>query len=534
MAVATTATIAEAVDAARRALALRSDVVAIRDGYRFKAGWITDERCVVVYVRRKLTPEQLAASGMTAMPDQFLGVPVDIAVAALSEPGSFALIQHAQAAASAPVSNYRKRPDLPLNLVEDDMEVIAHASPDAGWPTLRSFLGRIETRLTVGMYEYTAPHILEAMQAAFSSNTKALSLVLQNRNEARKPGSPTEHDLLEQQTVDALEHDLAHRFDFAWASVKGRNRLFDTSYHIKVAVRDAAEFWLSSGSWRSSNQAPFDPIADGDQTPPLLDRYDRDWHVVVAHQGLATLLEKHLLRDRLEAAAVQAATFAAAISAEPEVWVPQMVAAAALAAAPPIYRPPLRVNRTVKVQPLLTPDNYAEHVIGYISDAKHSVLFQNQSLAPKNPNGADFEKLLQALLAKQKDPNIDTRIIIRSGFAGDRELLSALKDFGFDTSRERVHLQDGLHAKGIVIDNESVLVGSHNWTTSGTAFNRDASLIFFDPEIAKYFSKLFEYDWSRKPVGVNESLVAAEFVQPGDPPTRPGMMRMPLSEWAGD
>jgi hypothetical protein len=527
------AVISAAVAAARRSLSARPDVVAVRGGWKFKDGWITDERCVVVYVRRKLTPQELEAAGVAPLPERIADVPVDVAVAPLPEAGSFALLEMVLAARE-PVSNYKMRPDLPLDLVDDRMEVIAHASPDAGWPVLSDFLSRVRQRLTVGMYEFTAPHVVQAFQTAFSSNAKTLSLVLQDRDEEKPEGTPTEHDFEEQQTVDALERTLAGRFSFAWASVKGPERLFDTSYHIKLAVRDSSEFWLSSGSWRSSNQPPFDPIADGDQTPPLIQQYDRDWHVVVSHGGLATLFEKHLQRDRDEAAEVQVESLWTQL-AEPEVWVPAEALAVVAFAGTPVYRKPLRVQRPVKVQPLLTPDNYAAHVVGYIADATRTLYFQNQSLAPKQKNGKLFKQLLNALLEKQKDENVDTRIVIRSGYGSDRDLLTALKDYGFDTRPERVHLQKKLHAKGIVVDGESVLLGSHNWTTSGTAFNRDASLIFYDPEIAKYFGSLFEYDWDRtKSVRVNENLSAVEFVRPGDPETKPGKVRMTLSEWLGE
>jgi len=525
-------TLSAAVETARRLLSTRPDVVAIRAGWKFKDGWITDERCVVVYVRRKLKPEKLKTTGITPLPERIADVPVDVAVAPVLDPGTFALLE-STLAARIPVSNYKKRPDLPLNLVDDRMQVTAHASPDAGWPVLSDFLSRIRQDLTVGMYEFTAPHIVQAFQNTFSSNARTLSLVLQDRDEAKKKGSPTEYDFREQQTVDKLKSALDARFSFTWASVKGRHRLFDVAYHIKLAVRDSSEFWLSSGSWRSSNQPPFDPIIDGDQTPSLLQQYDRDWHVLVSHQGLATLFEKHLLRDRKEAAEVEADVLWAP-PAEPEVWVPLEELLVSTLTVRPVYRKPLKINRRVKVQPLLTPDNYGDHVIRYIADAKRSLYFQNQSLSPKETNGKVFERLLRALLEKQKDENIDTRIVIRTAYAGDRDLLTALKDYGFDTRPERVHLQHNLHAKGIVVDGESVLLGSHNWTTSGTAFNRDASLIFYDPEIAKYFEGLFEYDWNRtKGVRINEGISAVEFVRPGDPETRPGMVRMSLSEWMG-
>ena len=69
--------IGAAVSEARRQLWGRDDVLGVRPGYRFRNGWITDERAVVVLVRRKLDPEALRAEQIEPLPAEFLGVPVE-------------------------------------------------------------------------------------------------------------------------------------------------------------------------------------------------------------------------------------------------------------------------------------------------------------------------------------------------------------------------------------------------------------------------------------------------------------------------
>lgn len=298
---------------------------------------------------------------------------------------------------------------MPLVELNERMQVVAHAGPDAGWPQLEPFLGRVKKQLTIGMYEFTAPHILKSCVAAIKPAGRKTSLVLQNRDE-KKDGT-TIDDLTERATVDELTKAVRKRLSFAWASVSGPDRLFATSYHIKVAVRDQQEMWLSSGSWRSSNQAPFDPIKEGDQSPPLLQRYDRDWHILLANKRLAALMEKYLLRDEKQAAALEEA-LAPAVP-EPEFWVSEAYFRATDYEAKVVakYRPPLPIDRKVRVQPLLTPDNYADHVVPLIQKATKSIYFQNQSLDARasGENGDVFESLLKALLDKQKNSEIDVR-----------------------------------------------------------------------------------------------------------------------------
>lgn len=517
-----------AVEYARRQLASRADVVSIKPGYRVRDGWITDERAVVVTVRQKLPTEALLARGITPVPTEFLGVQVDVTMAA---PLDFAMLRESMSleGPSKWVSNYQLRPNLPLRAFDEVMAVTVHSGPDSGWPTLQKFLQATQQGLTVGMYDFTAQHILDEVKGAVKRAPRAMKLVIQAGESL--DGETKKEDLPDASVIGDLADALGPRFDWTYASVKGANRLFDSSYHIKVAVRDGKALWLSSGSWQSSNQPDCDPIGGSDQTPPVLRTHNREWHVVLEHKEIAKLYERYLELDLAEARAVPETTVE---GIEPELWVPidYFQPSASELEAPVRYFKPLALDRRVRVQPLLTPDNYAERVIELIHSATERVYFQNQSLAPLAQNAPHFDDLLGALLAKQ-EAGLDVRIIFRE-FPGTRDKLTALKDYGFDVGRDHVRVQRNCHTKGIVIDSQSVLVGSHNWTNAGTKFNRDASLIFYDPEIAQYFERLFLYDWRR--IGgsrIDENVPAIEVVRPDDPRTRPGFVRMALSELSG-
>src|SRR5262249_17883408 len=53
-----------------------------------------------------------------------------------------------------------------LDVVEEDMAVTICVSPEAGWTELEAFLAGTTSRLTVAMYQFTAPHIFKAVEAA--------------------------------------------------------------------------------------------------------------------------------------------------------------------------------------------------------------------------------------------------------------------------------------------------------------------------------------------------------------------------------
>jgi hypothetical protein len=479
---AATSSIEAAVADIRAKLAGRDDVLNVRDGYKFQDGWITSERAVVVVLKDQAgTPEGLG------LPAKSGGFPIDVRAA---DPWDFAEAQaKLETLEGVPPTSYKKPRDFKLEEVDETMSVTCHVSPDAGWPTLKEFLSETESRLTIGMYDFTAPHIVDGVLDAVRSQPKKLKLVMQEG--AALSGKPD--DIEEEKTIERYAQKLGGRFEHAPASV-GKNRQFASAYHIKVAVRDGKAFWLSSGNWQSSNQ-PDHGLAAGEQSWDLLMDHNREWHAVIENGNLAKQFEKYLRYD-FDNAEADAETEAVP---PPELFflvdddVPERVPAGTAT-----YFKPLVIHRRVRVMPLLTPDNYYEQALKLIKSAEHRLLFQNQSLSAlgvdthgNDKNDPRFAELVEALRERQAE-GVDVRIIMRGEFAPVGPL-EQLKKRGFDMSK--VKLQNRCHTKGIIVDSSKVLIGSHNWTNQGTLVNRDASLIFDDDEIAEYFEEIFWFDW---------------------------------------
>ncbi|MDY3558394.1 phospholipase D-like domain-containing protein, partial [Gemmata sp. JC673] len=488
------AAIGEAVAAARERVKGPAGVLAVRDGYLFRNGWITPDPAVVVVLRDRSagTPESVG------LPAELHGFPVDVRAAG---PWDVAAAEEKlESLEGLPRTTYKKPAGFELEEVTEKMTVTVHVSPDAGWPTLREFLQKTKTGLVVGMYDFTAPHIIDGVLDAVRDEPRRLALVLQEGEALQGK----KFDLAETETLAKYRAALGGRFDHARASV-GKGRQFASAYHIKVAVRDSKALWLSSGNWQSSNQ-PDHGLAAGETSWDLLMSHNREWHVVIESAKLAKQFEKFIQYD-LKNAKADAADAATEGPAPPAaLFLVDAAVEERVPAGKPRYFKPLTVSREVRVRPLLTPDNYQEHVLALIESAERRVLFQNQSLsllAPRNggdQNDPRFAALVDALLAKQK-AGVDVRIIMRGEFApvGPLEQLQAR---GFDMGK--VRLQNRCHTKGIIVDGARVLVGSHNWTNQGALANRDASLIFADEEIAGYFEEIFWFDWkhlTRQSVG---------------------------------
>lgn len=413
-----------------------------------------------------------------------------------------------------------------LPLVDEPLEVTICASPEAGWEELETFLAGTKTRLTVAMYQFTAPHIFHAVHDAVAPAGRTLNLVLHPSPEPPAKFGVKAQEMPEEQILAQLADTMGDRFRLSWATVISKARpdgLWASAYHIKVAVRDGQTFWLSSGNWQSSNQPPVYPFGEAanDLPPDFQQLYNRDYHAIITNDRLAAVFETHIDRD----AELTSAAGAMEPSALPDLFV---TASAPVEIVqfdePPQFFPPLRLARRVRVQPLLTPDNYAEHTLALIRSATDSVWFQNQYINFRN-TGEDFpefQMLVEALRAKIAE-GLDVRIICRDYMK--QESVDILLALGFP--REAIRFQPCCHNKMIIVDRKVAMFGSHNWSNEGVSTNRDASLVFFDEEIADYLARIYEYDWE-KLARITLMPVWPRVAPPGEL-TPPGCVRVPYT-----
>jgi hypothetical protein len=416
-----------------------------------------------------------------------------------------------------------------LDLVKEKMELTVCVSPEAGWSELETFLNETTTSLTVAMYQFTAPHIFEAVSKAVTPGGRRFELVLHPVPEKPPKSGVKANDLEEEKDVlEPLESELKQRFDMAWATLISKvhpDGLWASAYHIKVAVRDGNAMWLSSGNWQSSNQPDVHPfVPDAEKLPPGFQRkYNRDYHAIIVNDKLASAYETYIKRDfkLASAQAKEAIPFTL-----PDLFVPveEPEEEVPFFAAPPQLFKPLHVDRVVSVQPLLTPDNYAEHALKLIRSAKESLWFQNQYINFRGTadDFGDF-RLLVGALKKKVDDGLDVRVICRDMM--QQENLDILLGLGFPNKVFR--FQPACHNKTIIVDGKVVMFGSHNWSNEGVKTNRDASLIFDDEEIAQYLAQVYEYDWNRLATA-HPAHKRPRVAKAGENPP-PGFKRVPFS-----
>jgi phosphatidylserine/phosphatidylglycerophosphate/cardiolipin synthase-like enzyme len=176
--------------------------------------------------------------------------------------------------------------------------------------------------------------------------------------------------------------------------------------------------------------------------------------------------------------------------------------------------------RVRNVSVLVAPDNAERAVVERIDAAEESVSVVQVSLG--GPDGPFATSLLRA--ARR---GVEVRVLL-SGAWYVHEENSRLAELLNDRARSQdlpltVRLADPdgafgkVHAKGAILDEEAVLVGSLNWNAHAARENREVVLALRGREAADYYGRVLEADWRGGrgpdlPVGVLVAVALAALV----------------------
>ncbi|ELZ12637.1 phospholipase D/Transphosphatidylase [Halovivax asiaticus JCM 14624] len=152
-----------------------------------------------------------------------------------------------------------------------------------------------------------------------------------------------------------------------------------------------------------------------------------------------------------------------------------------------------------EVELLLAPDNAGTRLRELIDGADESIQIVQVDIGEP-----DFV-LLEAALAAAHD-GVDVDLLLDGTWYVDEEnraladrieAAAASEDIPID-----VRLADGgdrfekIHAKGVIIDGETTVLGSINWNDNSLTENREVALVLHGTEPAAYYASVFEGDWS--------------------------------------
>jgi phosphatidylserine/phosphatidylglycerophosphate/cardiolipin synthase-like enzyme len=367
-------------------------------------------------------------------------------------------------------------PDLDVN-----QEIIAYCSPDSTYAVTKRLFDAAKKSITIGIYDFSADYMKELLLSALQRHVKIkLMLDIDNKEEQA---------LFDELTDSGVEGVPA-------PSCASHRVQYFSSSHEKVIVVDGEWSLVQSGNY-SQNSIPLN-VKDGGDADDFRTG-NRDTGLAIRSRKLAKFFTDILESDMAL-----------------EINSPEALAEAATAATVfMIERAPtklpteffasktFKLTKPLKIQPVLSPDNYMDVVPDKLRAARKSILIEQQYI-----RGAakKIEELLDAIKeARTAAPNLDVRIILGKIFS-KKDLDKERKNLELLDKKYQLKLSKNVryidttrfvhcHNKMVLVDGEGVLVSSQNWSQSAVWTNREAGVWLSHAEICKYFTRIFESDW---------------------------------------
>ncbi|MFP4628532.1 MAG: phospholipase D-like domain-containing protein [Halobacteriales archaeon] len=333
----------------------------------------------------------------------------------------------------------------------------AFVLPDAPGPVV-AHLERARERIRVGAYTLASPPVVDALLAA---HDRGVDVAV--HAEGRPVGG-----------IPASMADALDRLDAAGVPVTLHGGPYARwgYHHAKYAVVDD-RLLVATENWKPSG---------------LGGRANRGWGVVVENASLADAAV-----DLFEADASwrDARRWGAVRDAVDPVDVDP--ADGRFAA----RHTPLEVDRAAATL-LVGPEAVEAGLVEAIRDADERLDVLQMSVG-----GRTTPPVREAIAAARR--GVDVRVLLSGSwevaeenrrFADEMAAIAEAEDLDLAVELAGPNARfTRIHAKGLVVDGERVLLGSVNWNNHSIRENRELLLAIDDPTVADYFTRAFEADW---------------------------------------
>jgi phosphatidylserine/phosphatidylglycerophosphate/cardiolipin synthase-like enzyme len=369
--------------------------------------------------------------------------------------------------------------NLPSQNITFQGEITLFISPDCSYNTIVGALRNATSSIYVNMYEFTDPSLYHELLGALNRHI-SLSLFME--------GAPVGglDDREKYILTDLASHGAHVRLIVSNSDQEIYARYqFD---HAKYMVIDNSSVIVESCNWAKTG-VPQNPTYG-----------NREWGVLIRNPEVA-------------------AYFLSVFQAD---WDPQHVDSVDLAVMNFSVPGHLYLNESIptgrytpqftattiqgsfQVTPVFSPDTSEHSIVDALSSAQHSILVEQLTLA--KDWGSTLSPFVEQLTNKAEQ-GIDVKVILNSNpeYASDTTDLQTTKTY-LESHHVQVKLLytnwsvfENVHNKGMIVDNNTVLVSSINWNQNSVQRNREAAVLIHDGRVASYYTSVFYADWNLKP-----------------------------------
>jgi phosphatidylserine/phosphatidylglycerophosphate/cardiolipin synthase-like enzyme len=167
---------------------------------------------------------------------------------------------------------------------------------------------------------------------------------------------------------------------------------------------------------------------------------------------------------------------------------------------PTQFRP--RTLPVAQTHLLVAPDNAESRLLDILANATDTIAVEQVSV------GGRQQPFVRATLAAARR-GVEVRILLSSAWYVEEENHRLAAWLNEHASREGLPLEASLadprgdfekiHAKGVVVDGDQVVLGSLNWNNNSARKNREVVLVLEGEAVGRYYGRVFDADWPVPP-----------------------------------
>lgn len=352
-----------------------------------------------------------------------------------------------------------------------NVSVTAFVSPDCSNEVFEETINRASDSIYVNMYEFSSPSLGASLAAAKGRGVDVRVLI-----EGGPVGgiSPSEKSLIWSINRSGIP---------VWSMVSSKTEHAPYRYdHAKYIVIDNNSLLLTSENFKNSG------------LPPKGMSGNRGWGVHLRDPGLARYFTNVFTTDSGSGSVVPYTGTAGDTEPAPsETYV--------------IGFSPAQFEGATVI-PVIAPDT-SYQITDLLDSARTSIEIEQASIKNETPYTLN-PYLLSAIKASRR--GVHVRVLLDSywynveGPNDNDEMASLINRIGVS---EQIPLEakcidlsvspvEKIHNKGVIVDDQRVLVSSINWNSNSPNFNREAGVIIDHPGVACYFRDVFDDDWNPK------------------------------------
>ena len=366
--------------------------------------------------------------------------------------------------------------DFPYVNIPFNGEIKTFVSPDCSFETIANELRKANKSIYFNIYEFTNPFLCDELVAALKRNV-SVNIFLEG---SPVGGIPDKEKFVLNRIanyggnirfiVNDKENDVYARYTFD---------------HGKYLVIDNETVIVESCNWAKTG-IPIDPTFG-----------NREWGIVVRSEEIAEYFLDVFFDDWNPQRCDSYSFDELDLSISPDFYMDESIFKGSYV---PEFEP-LIIADNFSAIPVFSPDTGYDAICNMINSASESIYIEQLYIYKDWKD--QISPFVKRLVDKSKQ-GVDIKVILNYNpyYEGTNVKCNLTKQYFEENGIEvkfvytNWSIFTNIHNKGMIVDNESVLIASINWNENSVTRNREAGIIIENKEVARYYANVFFYDWN--------------------------------------